>query len=128
MHCIYNCNVWVTYTTFTLATHVGLVCTARINAPFALQNCNRAAHAHHIVSKRTCVICNHCALCTYASYKLPSRTIKNMPSRLDLSALNAIFELTSSSETRHLHVGGQCTRSQLLCHFLINITISVATF
>ena len=36
-----------------------------------------------------------------------------MPSRLDLSVLNAIFELTSSSETRHPHVGGQCTRSSV---------------
>ena len=120
---------WVSlsYTTFTLATRVGLVWYSTINAPFTLQNCNRAAHAQHIVAKRTRVVCNHCALCTCASYKLPSRTIKNMPSRLDLSALNAIFELTSSSETRHPRVGGQCTRSQLLCHFLINITISVAT-
>ena len=50
-----------------------------------------------------------------------SRTIQNMPSRLDLSALNAIFKLTSSSETRHPHVSGHCTHSQLLCHFLIKL-------
>ena len=87
--------------------------TARINTLFTLQNCNRAAHAQHIVAKCTRVVCNHCALCTCASYKLSSRTIKNMPSRLDLSALNTFFELTSSSEIRHPHVGGQCTCSSI---------------
>ena len=87
--------------------------TARVNTPFTLQNFNRAAHARHIVAKRTRVVCNHFALCTCASYKLPSRIIKNMPSRLDLSALNAFFELTSSSETRHPQVGGQCMRSSV---------------